>query len=197
MQVKVTLTMKDEELKKIMQETGLTKPDEIKGYLHASEKRNIEWDFGNRYDIDVKVDDMDDKLKKLREELRPFKDSWSATFSIKPIDTLFINASIEPKVKEVKRHAKVGEWIKITTDENVKIDPWMYGEERYKRGDIFKVYKISPCYASGVYCELNNKVKDSEGNLVNSFVVDNGNLVIDQKEYVVLENYEPEDGENK
>ena len=190
MQVKVTLTLKEEELKKIMDETGLTKPDEIKGYFYARERRNIDCEFGRRYNIDVKVDDTDDKLKQLGETLSGFFGICTELPVATPIE--------KPEVKEVKRKAKVGEWIKITGPVC-----GYNGKKYYEEGDIFKVYKLTGdglgFLFGGVYCELEKKVPKSEQSDVSrdSNVVDNGNLVIWNTEYVVLENYEPEDGENK
>ena len=187
MQVKVTLTLKDEELKKIMDNSGLTKPDEIKGYFYAREKRNIECEFGNRYDIDVKVDDVSDGLRRRLDEISAQRYIYDQLFNHKDP----AGKPGEPGVKEVKRYAKVGEWIKISTNENISIDPYMDGEARYQYGDIFKVYKMHPGFPGSVYCELNNKVKDTKGDLKNSYIIDNGNLEIEAYEYVVLEGYKP------
>ena len=86
-------------------------------------------------------------------------------------------------VKEVKRPAKVGEYIKITNG----IPTF---KAYYKNGDILKVYKCNDSTAmKGVFCELNKKVF---GYLLN----DNGNIIIFDSEYVVLEGYKPEK-ENK
>lgn len=79
------------------------------------------------------------------------------------------DASDKPAVKEVERPAKVGEWIKI-----VNADPLNDEGQNYSVGDIFKVTKTYACCASDV---------EVEG--VPSW--------IDEKEYVVLENYQPED----
>jgi len=77
-----------------------------------------------------------------------------------------------PEVKEVKRPAKVGEWIKIIDAKET--------HGTYEDGDILKVYKLT---VLGVYCEM--KRKTFWGNN------DNGNLYIGESEYVVLENYKP------
>ena len=71
----------------------------------------------------------------------------------------------EPTVKEVKRPAKVGEWIKVTTARGHGV----------KVGTIEKVTSL---HGSGVY--INNDVWGS------------GNLLFEDN-YVVLENYQPED----
>ena len=71
------------------------------------------------------------------------------------------------KVKEVKRPAKVGEWIKI-------VKPILAGDE-YKEGDIFQVEK------SSISTFMDNVVKVTG--------VDRRNIFSD--EYVVLEGYEP------
>jgi hypothetical protein len=68
-------------------------------------------------------------------------------------------------VREVKRKAKVGEYIKI-----VDAQPWMIP---YKNGDIFKVISTSK---PGVVIEKDGKPVTSAWH----------------KEYVVLENYKPE-----
>ena len=68
----------------------------------------------------------------------------------------------EPEVKEVKREAKVGEWIKI-------VHAVMAGSY-YKDGDILKVVRIGE---NGVYIERGT--------------------VVWIEEYVVLENYVPEE----
>lgn len=81
----------------------------------------------------------------------------------------------ESKVKEVDRRAKVGEWIKIT-DAHASYDC-------YKTGDILKVYKRSEFNGGGVYCKMEKKFTDCNN--------DNGNILIFDKEYVVLENYNP------
>lgn len=183
MQVKVTLTLKEEELKKIMDETGLTKPDEIKGYFYARELRNVKCEFGNRYDIDVKVDDMFDGLRRRL-------DGTAAQLYI--YDELFNRKPKKPEVKEVKRQAKVGEWIKITDAQ--------YSYDLYKNGDILQVYKTSSfsdrMYFSinGVFCELPRRLSQKECKDISN---DNGNVIIRHYEYVVLENYEPEEGEKK
>lgn len=83
-------------------------------------------------------------------------------------------ADDKAQVREVKRKAKEGEYIKIVKAHAA------YG--LYKNGDILKVYKTK---ASGVYCEMPKK---TEGGFP---VNDNGNIVILHDEYVVLENYTP------
>lgn len=82
-------------------------------------------------------------------------------------------ADDKAQVREVKRKAKVGEYIKITK---------AYApHDLYGNGDIFKVYKSRNI---GVYCDMPKKTKGSIAN-------DNGNIVIWHGEYVVLENYTP------
>ena len=73
-------------------------------------------------------------------------------------------------VREVKRKAKVGEYIKI-----VDAQPWMIP---YKNGDIFKVISTSK---PGVVIEKNGKPVTSAWH----------------REYVVLENYKPEEKAQK
>lgn len=103
----------------------------------------------------------------------------------------------KPEVKEVKRQAKVGEYIKIVYDKQGNCN----GEQCYHTGDILKVYKeydvFNESLAGCVFCQLKYKLKMPDGTMKNSYVIDNGNLIIYPSEYVVLENYDPEDGEDK
>ena len=78
-------------------------------------------------------------------------------------------------VKEVKRRAKVGEYIKIAGDSISSCGC-------YKSGDILKVYKSD---FTGVYCDLKKKL-DKE-----RILNDSGNIIIFHHEYVVLEGYKP------
>ena len=75
----------------------------------------------------------------------------------------------EPEVREVKRHAGVGDWVRIIDVEDY----------RYENGDIFKVTR---CHG--------NK---------NGVIVEHGvrELYVRDSEYVVLEGYEPEKLEDK
>lgn len=84
-------------------------------------------------------------------------------------------ADDKAQVREVKRKAEAGEYIKI-----VKA---YAAYDLYNNGDILKVYKLHN--KSGVYCDMPKKAKC--GFPVN----DNGNIVILHSEYVVLENYKP------
>lgn len=80
-------------------------------------------------------------------------------------------------VKEVKRPAEVGEYIKITNGMPIF-------KTYYKNGDILKVYKRNDGIAfAGVFCDLDKKVF----NLINN----NGNIIIFDREYIVLEGYKP------
>ena len=80
-------------------------------------------------------------------------------------------------VKEVERPAEVGEYIKITNGIPIF-------KTYYKNGDILKVYKRNDGIAfAGVFCDLDKKVF----NLINN----NGNIIIFDGEYVVLEGYKP------
>lgn len=78
-------------------------------------------------------------------------------------------------VKEVKRKAKVGEYIKIAGDSVASCGC-------YESGDILKVYKRD---FAGVYCDLKKKLDKKR------IVNDSGNIIIFHHEYVVLENYKP------
>ena len=73
-------------------------------------------------------------------------------------------------VKEVKRPAKVGEWIKIVNADHMER---YRGCEEYKNGDILKVAKTNACCLDDVLAEGISEW-------------------IDKREYVVLENYQPE-----
>jgi hypothetical protein len=77
-----------------------------------------------------------------------------------------------PTVKEVKRPAKVGEWVKII---NAKYVPMTNGKAEYKNGDILNIISLDgyrPRYANG---------SDKEG----------AERILNNDEYVVLENYSP------
>lgn len=80
----------------------------------------------------------------------------------------------KPAVTEVKRAAKEGEYIKIVAAEQV---PTTNGVPEYKNGDILKVLRAQKC----------GQVRYAEGK---------GNRyerVVNQREYVVLEGYQPEE----
>lgn len=85
-----------------------------------------------------------------------------------------------PKVKEVKRKAKVGEYIKIVDAYNV---PKTNGKPDYKNGDILKVLKVT---------NENGQVKYSEAK-TDGFI----GKFVNKEEYVVLEGYEPPTEEKK
>lgn len=72
----------------------------------------------------------------------------------------------ELEVKEVKRHAKVGEYVKI-------VEPYL-AEGNYNEGDILEVVKEG-CFSNVVKCKT---PKESS-------------MPIADSEYVVLENYKP------
>lgn len=72
-------------------------------------------------------------------------------------------------VREVKRKAKVGEYVKI-----VYAMPWFIP---YKNGDIFKVNCVT---ASGCICKKSEE-----------------NVCLRHEEYVVLENYKPKEDDSK
>ena len=80
------------------------------------------------------------------------------------------------KVREVDRQAEVGEYIKIVKAR--------CSRGCYKSGDILKVYKEEDEWR-GVYCELKKKLHNT------GYKNDNGNIIIQHDEYVVLENYKP------
>lgn len=90
---------------------------------------------------------------------------------------LMTKEETKPEVREVKRKAKKDDWIKI-------VDP-SCTRDCYYKGDILKVYRRDRKH-EGVYCELEKKVKSKDG-----WTNHKGNLVINDYEYVVLENYEP------
>lgn len=81
------------------------------------------------------------------------------------------NADDKAQVREVKREAKAGEYIKIVN---------VYGGDSYKIGDIFKVKECTAFDGDvRVYC-------DGKGNTGMQ-----GHHYIEDDEYVVLENYKP------
>ena len=235
MEAKIILTLKQEALEKIMKENNLTTAAELKGFLKGSyEYLDIKHRSGERYDINVEtkldyaevIRNLADAMKKcsftvgvdlakpeVKEVKRPAKvgewikivDASDSCGKYKNGDILQVDSTRtyyersrvnvtkftwpyiwgeeyvvlenyeppkKPEVKEVKREAEVGEWIKIVDAD------FAFG--RYKNGDILKVrepknYGKRP----GVYVE----------NITVPF--------IDHDEYVVLENYNPEDGETK
>jgi len=75
---------------------------------------------------------------------------------------------LEPAAKEVKRQAKVGEWVKLTKD--VK---WQ--QTQYSAGQIIKVDHINTVDSTLCY---SNYLK-------------NGEIMVGSDKYVVLEGYEP------
>ena len=93
------------------------------------------------------------------------------------------------KVREVKRVAKVGEYIKVV---NAKENSNMHGDGfAYKNGDILRVIDISLLTKNGLLtktCTLKNKGS-------NYVLTKNYNILL-PKEYVVLENYKPKNKNN-
>ena len=87
--------------------------------------------------------------------------------------------SYTPNYHEVKRPAKVGEWIKVI---NAKFIPTTNGKDDYKNGDILKVISL----------EFADKPRYSKG------TGDNGNSrVLNHDEYIVLEPMAPTTNEPK
>ena len=82
-------------------------------------------------------------------------------------ETLRHEQPANPQVREVKRRANVGEWVKITQSDG-------FEGERYRNGDILQVVKTKP--------ELD--------------VLSCGGVAVRCSEYVVLENYHPEEHAN-
>ena len=76
----------------------------------------------------------------------------------------------KPTVREVKRQAKVGEWVKVVNSDNHHLNT-------YKNGDVLQCLKIGVIDGSIVY-------EDGGGST-------NFDREINQSEYVVLENYVP------
>lgn len=85
------------------------------------------------------------------------------------------NGDKKAQAREVKRKAEVGEYIKIVKATGA--------HDLYENGDIFKVYKVAGGF-SGVYCDMPKKI-------TSRCIKDNGNILIWDSEYVVLENYTP------
>lgn len=237
MQVKVTLTLKEEELKKIMDETGITTADGLKGYCIGSNiLRNVNYEFGSKWDIGFEVIENEPsvtipEVKEVKEVSRKAEvgewikivnepgDPSSKYYSKGDIlkvykianrftihfggvfcelsmkaDTKVVSSLLQdngniiiwdheyvvlegyeppkkPEVKEVKRQAKVGEYVKLTYDGLFE-------------GRIYKVREI---------CSKAYKLKD----VAYVDIDDDFSLGYTVDEYVVLENYEPEDGEKK
>ena len=116
---------------------------------------------------------------------------------LEPIDIIgsgffyFIKDNIKEVkiIKEVKRPAKVGEWIKITDDQK--------SHGHYKKGDILQVYdRYDGISFNGVFCNLKIKVERKKPFEL-GYISRDGNLVIWDYEYVVLESYEPPKEEPK
>ena len=119
------------------------------------------------------LEDGDIRMVEDRGEYRGEGWYWSAPMIAKKVGR---NTDVYP----AHRKAKVGEWIKVTTDKSIKCAA--------KKGAVLKVYKTenatSWCQPGGVYCELPEKCGAPYRN-------DNGNLIILDSEYDVLVNYKP------
>jgi hypothetical protein len=119
----------------------------------------------------------DEQAKAIKEIAEQMKVFFEAGFkALKDKDNANAKPEAEKTVKEVKRPAKVGEYIKI-----VRADA---AHDTYKNGDILRVYKEHSGFGNGVFCEMTKKV------CAPAFS-DNGNIIIWNREYVVLENYKP------
>ena len=90
-------------------------------------------------------------------------------FSLKTGAELALSRLFEKKVSEVKRAARVGEYINAVRPLN--------SDERYSLGDILRVYAVSEKYPDQLLYAENTTERFSA-------------LITD--EYVVLENYRPE-----
>lgn len=157
--------------------------DKEKGLLLCLAKAN-----GVSYaDLRKMIDGAEDKNKeaaeKVAESLKTFFDAWRKAWesigtevkALKDFDVKEPKPEAENAVKEVERPAKVGEHIKIVNAHAT--------HDMYNNGDILKVYKKT---WSGVFCETAKKISPTK--LV---INDNGNILIRDEEYVVLENYKP------
>ena len=152
--------------------------DKEKGLLLCLAKAN-----GVSYeDLQKMIDGAEDKnkeaaekaIKNLAERAKIFIEAGFK--ALKGLDNANTKPEAENAVKEVKRRAKVGEYIKIV---NAGVTAATYGN-----GDILKVYKRT----YGAHCETAKKLSESD---CKKYDHDNGNIVILDEEYVVLENYKP------
>ena len=131
--------------------------------------------------------------KEKKSGLEPIDISGSGVLYFKDMDTGEWKKLSDVKevktVKEIKRPATVGEWIKITDDQK--------SHGHYKKGDILQVYdRYDGISFNGVFCNLNIKVERKKPFEL-GYISRAGNLVIWDYEYVVLEGYEPPKEEPK
>lgn len=157
MEAKIILTLNQKHLEKIMKENNLTTAAELRGFLKAGDAFNYLKDrYGDECDISIET----------KNERRDYLSSLQYTLDyIHSMRRVYLGIDFaKPEVKEVKRPAKVGEWIKI-------VEPF-FTAGCYKTGDILKVCRVNDSDL-GVYTERNP------------------GFYISNKEYVVLENYEP------
>lgn len=106
------------------------------------------------------------------------KDVYDRETAVKAVMEKMIKGAEKPKaesVREVKREAKQGEWIKATVTSRLN-DYDLPCKPRYREGDIMQCTKT----------HSNRPWKDT------AVTFNNGNFVIRNTDYVVLENYRPE-----
>ncbi len=154
--------------------------DKEKGLLLCLAKANgVSYD-----DLQKMIDGAEDKNKEaaekavdaLFESVKAFVEAGCK--ALKERDKANAKPEAEKSVKEVKRPAKVGEYIKI-------VNAGVITCGTYKNGDILKVYKICK---DGVFCETEKKLNEGERE---TWANDKGNMKICKQEYVVLKNYKP------
>jgi len=158
MEAKIILTLKQEALEKIMKKYDLVSAAELKGYLKTEGTFDeIKTSYEDDWNIELKVEPKR-------------RDGVSALINLAyPMEKCSFIIGVDlakPEVKEVKRPAKVGEYIKIVEAcDNVGA---------YKNGDVLQVESTGTCCAKPMV----NVTKFTWP-------------FIWEKEYVVLENYEP------
>lgn len=129
---------------------------------------------GDEYDMNIGVQEAINKLLNINEENIGMLDNLTTTNKTNFVDA--INKRVTNRIKEVNRRAINGEYVRIVDYGHNIVIPTTNGIPDYKVGDILKVIVNEDCWA---FYSTN---KDA----------DNGkNRVLNQEEYVVLENYIP------
>lgn len=157
--------------KDVVRETSGRKMFEI-GSLFSDNLEKVGSETIVIYRNDQKVIALDKTTGKKAEAKCNPADEFDFRTGAKLAFNRFMGDDVKPDngVREVKRKAKVGEYIKI-----VDAQPWMIP---YKKGDIFKVISTSKL---GVVIEKDGEPVTAAWH----------------REYVVLENYKPEEDDSK
>jgi len=111
-----------------------------------------------------------------------YKDKYDFETGVREsIDKLFgkVEKKDEMGYKEVKRTAKVGEWVKVVNADNV---PRTNGKDDYKNGDILKIVN-EDCLDRVCYVCYSNSYPAEDGK----------DKLLHSSEYVVFEGYKPEE----